>query len=185
MSADQWETDYKAERLIDLAVLDAAAYAHLNAYRDLYMIQMGDDGPVKIGVAGDIPSRLAALQTSNPYPLRVIASFAGLGLLERRLHKTFASARLAGEWFHPCEDVMSLARGEFPSVILGRIAPNPIKKPWCHVTRHDLEDFEVRWSEARDANPRWRLALEWWHSELQSQLTVGDFFGKPVSMVSA
>lgn len=60
-----------------------------------------DDGPIKIGRARNVEQRLAALQTSHPYRLRVLASVLAEPWVEQHYHKRFASSRLSGEWFHP------------------------------------------------------------------------------------
>lgn len=65
----------------------------------LYAIQVGDDGPVKLGTAGDPVARLRALQTSHHSRLRLRAAWAGAHRDEQALHARFAAARLRGEWF--------------------------------------------------------------------------------------
>lgn len=68
----------------------------------VYFVQIGAGGPVKIGRAVDVEQRIRALQTACPYPLhlRGIAIYGG-SRMEARLHRTFASDRLMGEWFRP------------------------------------------------------------------------------------
>lgn len=63
-----------------------------------YVIQQGgENGHVKIGKTRDVDKRLAALQTANPLPLRVIGKMPGDH--ERRLHHHLRMQRRSGEWF--------------------------------------------------------------------------------------
>lgn len=66
----------------------------------LYAIQVGEDGPVKLGVTTRDPvPRLKDLQTSHHEQLHLRAAWDGDAVDERRLHRRFAGARLKGEWF--------------------------------------------------------------------------------------
>jgi hypothetical protein len=66
--------------------------------KDLYIV--GDpSGPVKIGVANDVASRMAALQTGNPRRLVLLDLVPDCGYLELALHRAFEQFRLVGEWF--------------------------------------------------------------------------------------
>lgn len=66
---------------------------------NLYLIKCNEF--YKIGIANDLESRLAALQTGNPYPLVVVAcfQFPNAGLVEKALHQSFSDVRKLGEWF--------------------------------------------------------------------------------------
>lgn len=76
--------------------------------RSVYFIQAGDDGLIKIGVAGNAYQRLAGLQTSSPVPLRLVAAISGVGQVrEVELHKRFAHLRAHGEWFHPTPELLA------------------------------------------------------------------------------
>ena len=64
----------------------------------VYFIQGGKF--VKIGYTEQpVATRLAAIQTGCPYPLRVLATVPGDTYLERDLHRMFSSWRTHGEWF--------------------------------------------------------------------------------------
>src|SRR5688572_16958214 len=65
----------------------------------VYFIQVGDDGPVKIGQSADPIARLASLQTAHYEQLHL----RGLALeqSEDDLHQRFAGHALNGEWFSP------------------------------------------------------------------------------------
>ena len=69
----------------------------------VYLVQSGEDGPVKIGTStlGGLRRRLDALQIGNPVPLLLRAVFAGDRREERELHGRFAAAHVGGEWFLP------------------------------------------------------------------------------------
>lgn len=54
---------------------------------------------IKIGYSRDVDGRIAALQTSAPDKLEVLAIIPGSMKDERGLHTLFAAQRLSGEWF--------------------------------------------------------------------------------------
>lgn len=72
-------------------------------YGSNYAIQVGDDGPVKIGmtITGGAKSRLSQLQASSPYRLRVIVEWRGSAATEKELHLRLAPYRIRREWYHP------------------------------------------------------------------------------------
>jgi hypothetical protein len=66
-----------------------------------YVIQSGDDGPVKIGrTTKTAEKRVADLQTAHFAPLHIRRLYEGVDY-ERVLHEQFADLRLNGEWFKP------------------------------------------------------------------------------------
>jgi len=73
----------------------------------LYFIQANEGGPIKIGASRDPHARLEAIQANCPFRLKILTMVFcdtpyGAWHLERKLHETFASGRLHGEWFRPC-----------------------------------------------------------------------------------
>lgn len=80
--------------------------------RHLYLIQMGDDGPVKVGIAADVESRRRTLQTAIPYPLYTRYVLPGRAHREREMHERFAYFRLSGEWFEPIPEIFDWFRME-------------------------------------------------------------------------
>ena len=58
-----------------------------------------NNGQVKIGYSKNPASRLSALQTASPYPLKILALKSGGTEVEADLHKRFSESRLEGEWF--------------------------------------------------------------------------------------
>jgi hypothetical protein len=67
---------------------------------------------VKIGITNDIDYRLRTLQTGNPYPLAVLATFEFANALpiESRLHKKYSRFRVRGEWFELTDEQVSEIR---------------------------------------------------------------------------
>jgi hypothetical protein len=65
----------------------------------IYLIQAGDDGPVKIGFAYDVSSRIRTIQNNHYEPLKLIACYEGEPRDERELHKKFNHLRVIKEWF--------------------------------------------------------------------------------------
>ena len=65
----------------------------------VYMIQAGEDGPVKIGYADDPVKRLSELQVAHYRTLRIIRILEGTRETEATLHDRFLDLRMRGEWF--------------------------------------------------------------------------------------
>ena len=71
-----------------------------NKVTNLYIIQAVNGGPIKIGVAQSISSRLTQLQTGNPYKLQVVKMVLDVPpKFEGKLHKIYERYRISGEWF--------------------------------------------------------------------------------------
>ena len=73
----------------------------------IYVIQAGEAGPVKIGVASDVRKRVGSLQTASPAPLSILHVFEGEEAEERALHRRFAAYRQSGEWFAPVPEIVA------------------------------------------------------------------------------
>lgn len=67
----------------------------------IYFIQMGHDGPIKIGQSDDPFGRLKDLQVGAPYKLHLVAVTKCVPNSEGDIHARFANIRLNGEWFKP------------------------------------------------------------------------------------
>lgn len=65
----------------------------------LYLIECREF--YKIGVANDVKSRLASLQTGNPIQLSIVTCFGfnNAEVVEKSLHQRFELSRQIGEWF--------------------------------------------------------------------------------------
>lgn len=73
----------------------------------VYMIQAGENGPVKIGVTGNVWNRFMALQTDHYVDLSILRVFEGDEVQERLFHNRFAPWRIRGEWFHFHPDMIA------------------------------------------------------------------------------
>ena len=67
---------------------------------NVYLIRAGTTNLYKVGYTSKTPDeRRASLQTGNPFPLNVVASWHGSETDEQRLHDLLAPYRKEGEWF--------------------------------------------------------------------------------------
>lgn len=74
----------------------------------IYVIQHGDDGPVKIGFAAFSPEeRMASLQCGNPVELNLRFTFRGDVKLERATHYHLRDIHVRGEWFKPVPNFLT------------------------------------------------------------------------------
>lgn len=80
-------------------VVAAATKRHGRRRGEVYFVQAGDDGPIKIGFAVDFKARFATMRTDSPLDLRLLGRLDGTAQDEKRLHQTFAELRIRGEWF--------------------------------------------------------------------------------------
>ncbi|MEH0582845.1 GIY-YIG nuclease family protein [Streptomyces sp. B21-106] len=65
----------------------------------VYAIGSPEHRFAKIGTTSNLAGRLAALQTSSPFPLHVLWQCQGGHELERTLHGHLSRFRVRGEWF--------------------------------------------------------------------------------------
>jgi hypothetical protein len=73
----------------------------------IYIVQMGSDGPVKIGFSKRPHVRIRSLSVSSPADLKVIAIIKGDTFTEAELHKRFEYAHIKGEWFKPVPELVN------------------------------------------------------------------------------
>ena len=69
---------------------------------DLYIMQMGRTGAIKVGRSSNVDRRLTEIQTGCPYEVRVIIVAKDQGWRERSIHQDLRRFRLRGhkgEWF--------------------------------------------------------------------------------------
>jgi len=80
----------------------------MGVYTDgyLYLIQMDRIGPIKVGFAKNVGKRLIALQTSSPYPLKLLCMMPANKDMERDFHNCFQAIRVEGEWFLPHQKLL-------------------------------------------------------------------------------
>lgn len=85
-----------------------------------YVVQRGDAGPVKIGRATNVVSRLATLQTACPEDLLLL--YAVEADVEGALHASLDRHRIRGEWFSASADFFHDLRRELARLGLGEIS---------------------------------------------------------------
>lgn len=82
----------------------------------VYFIQVGKDGPVKIGYAADAAIRLQQLQVAHPEPLHLLRTIDGGSKTEAWLHGKFSDHRIRGEWFNFCPEMMEIEPPHFEAI---------------------------------------------------------------------
>lgn len=73
----------------------------------VYAIRNDASSAVKIGFSGSPLRRLRQLQTASPSTLRLLCAVPTFQTYEVAMHETFASRRLAGEWFDDADGLVS------------------------------------------------------------------------------
>ena len=78
----------------------------------IYFVQMGLNGPIKIGQTKEINRRIQHLQNGNPYKLFLLATLPG-GKEEERIWLTKCRKfKIKGEWikpsFHVLDEILKL-----------------------------------------------------------------------------
>lgn len=67
-----------------------------------------EDGPQKIGIAGDAKRRLGLLQVGNPASLKIFAEIPAMRaeafIVERKAHDSLKDKHIRGEWFDVLPD---------------------------------------------------------------------------------
>lgn len=72
----------------------------------VYFIEcQGGDRQIKIGYSTDPAARKRALETSCPYPVKMLAFQPGPPELERFFHRRFVKERVNREWFLPSPEL--------------------------------------------------------------------------------
>lgn len=79
----------------------------------LYFVQSGVSGPIKIGLAVDVLSRVRLLQSGNPESLVILATLSNATeRLEWQMHDQFRQDCLRGEWFDPSDQLLQFIHNE-------------------------------------------------------------------------
>lgn len=76
------------------------------ALGQVYFIQQGSDGPIKIGFTTNIEQRLKNLQTGSPFPLALLVCVPGSEANEATLHRALKNHHLQLEWFANSREVL-------------------------------------------------------------------------------
>lgn len=80
------------------------------------------DGPIKIGVTGNLAARINQIQVNNAREIIVLGAFEVPKGHEKRLHKRLSQHVIRGEWFAPHQDVYdALAACEFVAETLAEL----------------------------------------------------------------
>ena len=77
----------------------------------VYFIQIGKNGPIKIGFSKNVGKRFGALQNGIPYELNMLIAVEGDRHLEKFFHQEFKQDRIKGEWFKPSQRLCKLIAG--------------------------------------------------------------------------
>lgn len=68
---------------------------------EVYFVQAGEGGPIKIGWSTDVSRRMAGLRPGTSAPLKLLLVVPGTRASEKAAHDKFKAYRLHGEWFKP------------------------------------------------------------------------------------
>ena len=83
---------------------------------NVYFLQVGTDGPIKIGCTKfDIRRRVRAIQSGSPHILRWIGFYPGDRNEERQAHLLLKNSSLRGEWFYPTTEVVAFVKQKTPA----------------------------------------------------------------------
>lgn len=93
------ESEFWLKAHLDKAIawLDVLTNSRVVAYEQVYFISC--EQFIKIGFSGSARKRMADLQASTPFELRLIGLIPGGEFVEGRLHNIFDDHRHRGEWF--------------------------------------------------------------------------------------
>jgi hypothetical protein len=81
----------------------------LGDYHNLiYFVQVGKDGPIKIGYTANLSNRLSTLKTNNVEEMSLLQVLNGNKDFEKKFHKLFEKERIRGEWFYPSKRLLAV-----------------------------------------------------------------------------
>lgn len=78
--------------------------------RWVYFIQVGSDGPIKVGLTNNITKRISVLQTGNPFPLHFLTAFRGTTKEAAEIRERFSHLRMHGEWLAAGVDLVDFIK---------------------------------------------------------------------------
>lgn len=78
----------------------------------IYILRVGETGPVKIGRASNIVARIRELQGCHFETLNLIRVIEGGHTNERWMHRHYVAQKIRGEWFTFSDDMMTVVPGE-------------------------------------------------------------------------
>lgn len=100
----------------------------------IYAIQAGEGGPIKIGFAEDVRSRMSSLQTGCPVRLTLLGTceVSDDRVVEQHIHKMNRAFRMSGEWFvpgwHVMETVEEIKAGTLDQFVARDMAEEILRK---------------------------------------------------------
>ena len=74
----------------------------------IYFMQIEPLGPIKIGISNNPHKRLYHINTSSPYPVKLLYFTPGNMNDEKSIHRNFIEYRIRNEWFHPHESIFKM-----------------------------------------------------------------------------
>lgn len=117
----------------------------------VYFVQVGKNGPIKIGCSIEPRKRFTDIQIYHYEDLTLLGFVEQTEIIENRLHRTLANSRIRGEWFWPTSNVVALIKelltgtvSTVPSVPTDTTRTIPVKP---------LKDLEQEASRPRITTP--------------------------------
>lgn len=77
---------------------------------NVYFVESGEGGPIKIGWSQDVERRIGELQVANAHKLHLLGVVPGTMKKEGELHAKFAHVRMEAEWFQNTEEIHKYLR---------------------------------------------------------------------------
>lgn len=96
--------DLSYERICSIILKEQTKYTD-SEIGNVYFIQCGIDGPIKIGWSKEPQQSLQQLQKSNPFELKLLHSYESLKCEETILHKIFSDFHIRNEWFRADDSI--------------------------------------------------------------------------------
>jgi len=104
----------------------------------VYLMQIGEDGPMKVGHAYKPHARLNSVQAHCPWTVRLVGLLDGDYVTERALHAKYEAQWIRGEWFKPSPELLA----EFSPVPAPQVSAR--RKPkWNYADVHPSAYAEV------------------------------------------
>lgn len=133
----------------------------------IYLVEC--QGFRKIGIAGDVESRMASLQTGNPFPLCLEGcyGFENAEIVEKAVHQKFAEFRKRGEWFdlhkenveefrHICEVLGGAEVVRYKNISLSAVTDDAVKD--AEEVQETMADG-AKWDYSKMFADGWRIEL--------------------------
>ncbi len=118
--------------------------------RQIYFAEC--DGRIKIGISGDVATRLAQLRTGAGAPVNLIAAVNGDEEIEKALHRKLRAFHIDGEWFRDCAETRAAIQNSLnnfpehrpdgrPARTANKMFGTVAKAIWPHKTREKLAEI--------------------------------------------